>query len=100
MGWRDRLLHLHSRGWNADDIDDACEALRNACDEGEYDGAEIRDLTSAQLRSVLQADMDEGVLISLREIATLRCLQSTDAEELQRALYDLDAFAYRVAGDD
>lgn len=100
MAWRDALLQLHTAGWNADDIDEACEALHEACDEGEFAGTEISDLTPHQIRYLLSVTLDLALLSSLRAIATLRHRQSLDAEELQRALYYLDAFAYEFAGDD
>ena len=42
--WRDALMKLHVAGWNTDDIDSACEALAQACDEGSLEGFEICDL--------------------------------------------------------
>jgi aryl-alcohol dehydrogenase-like predicted oxidoreductase len=100
MGWRDDLLYLHTNGWNADDIDEACEAMHEACDEGQYEGTEVRNLTLPQVQSVLKVTLDGRLLRSLQAIAALRHLRNTDAEDLQRALYDLDAFAYEFAGDD
>jgi hypothetical protein len=99
MGWRDALLRLHNGGWNADDIDKACATVHDACDEGKCEGTEVGDLTLTQLRSVLHLGLDEHVLRSLQTIAALRRCQDHDAEELRRALYDLDAFAYDF-GDD
>ena len=100
MGWRDALLCLHTHGWNADDIDEACEAMHDACNDGEYEGVEVSHLTLAQVQSVLKVDLDARVLRSLQEVAVLRGRQSVEAEDLQRALYDIDAFAYDFAGDD
>lgn len=100
MGWRDDLLRLHTHGWNTDDIDEACEALHEACDQGEYEGSKVSDLTLAEVKSVLKVDLESGLLRSLQAIAELRSRQSPDAGDLQQALYDLDAFAYDFAGDD
>jgi len=99
MGWRDALLHLHANGWNADDIDEACEAVHVACDEGEYEGSEPGDLTLAQIQSVLNVQLDHRLLTSLQVIAVVRHCQNIDAEDLQRALHDLDAFAFEFTGD-
>ena len=99
MGWRDALLHLHTNGWSADDIDAASAAVHDACDEGEYEGTEVNDLTLSQIRSVLKINLDDRLLTSLQAIAVLRRRQSIDAEDLRRALYDLDAFASEFADD-
>lgn len=99
MGWRDELLTLHTGGWNADDIDEACEAIHEACTEGAWEGFEIADLTVDQVRAVLGVDEDAGLLRSVQAVAVVRGLQDTDSEALQRALYDLDAFAFDFAGD-
>ena len=52
MGWRDALLHLRTYGWNADDIAEAGETVHDACDEGDYEGAEVSNLTLAQVQAV------------------------------------------------
>ena len=97
--WRDQLFRLHVHGWNADDIDEACEALYESCREGAYEGIAVADLTTAQMRRALSAEVAEPLLHALRGVAGLREQQGPDADELQRALYDLDAFAYDFAGD-
>ena len=99
LTWRDALLRLHVHGWNADDIDEACEALYEACSEGMYEGGLVDDLTPDQARSVLNTNIRTSLLMDLQQIAALRSQQTPDAERLRRALYDLDAFAYEF-GDD
>ena len=99
MGWREALLHLHANGWNADYIDEACEAVHVACDEGKYEGTEVGDLSLAQIQSVLHAQLGDRLLTSLQVIAALRRCQNIEAEDLQRALHDLDGFAFECTGD-
>ncbi len=100
MSWQDDLFRIHSLGWSAEDIDDACEALNEACDDGNFEGTPINDLTPTQVRSELAVTLDDATAAALRRIASLRCRQDRDAEDLRHALYDLDAFAYKFTGDD
>lgn len=99
MGWREALLYLHGNGWNADTIDEACEAVHVACDEGAYEGIDAGNLTFAQIQSVLNVQLDHRLLRSLQVIVALRHRQNTEAEDLQRALHDLDGFAFECKGD-
>lgn len=97
--WRDCLFRLHASGWNADDIDEACEALSEACSEGVYEGTAVRDLTTDQIQAALRAEVPAPQLDALRVVAALREQQNAEAEQLRQALYDLDAFAYEFSGD-
>ena len=92
-GWRELLFRLHASGWNADDIDEACEGLYEACSEGAYEGTDVEDLSSQQIRSVLKVDVGERLVVAIRGVAALRAQQTPEAEALRKALYDLDAFA-------
>lgn len=97
--WRDTLMRLHVAGWNSDDIDDACEALAEACDDGAHAGTAIDALTPDQVRATVKEPLETRVAAALVTIADLRRQGTTAADELRTALYDLDAFAYEYAGD-
>jgi hypothetical protein len=95
--WRDALLALHDNGWDADDIDSACEALIEACDEGAYAGLELSALSLLDAVKILDVELDDDEVLSLLEIAEVRSQQdSAAARALHNALYDLDAFAYEM----
>ncbi len=96
--WRDALMRLHVAGWDTDDIDAACAALAEACDEEA--GVGVQELSSARVRSVLGVEVGEGEVSALRILAALRAGVGAESEALREALYDLDAFAYAYAGDD
>ena len=100
MSWRDDLYRLHAQGWSADDIDDACEALHEACTDGALKDSLVTELTAGQIRSELGITVDDALAASLRRIAALRSRRDADTEHLRHAMYDLDAFAYEFAGDD
>lgn len=93
-------MTLHVAGWDTDDIDAACEALAEACDEGPYEGSEILDLGEDQVARVLGSAPPADQTRALLRVAELRNRVDPEAEALRRALYDLDAFAYEYAGDD
>ena len=98
--WRDALMKLHVAGWNTDDIDSACEALAQACDEGSLEGFEICDLSADQVRGVLASPVATDEADALRRVADLRHRVGPETEALRAALFDLDAFAYEYAGGD
>lgn len=99
--WRDALMKLHTRGWDSDDIDQAAEAINEACTDGVFEEMEILDLSEADVQVVLDDDaVPDDECAALLIIADLRSRQSADARDLHRALYDLDAFAYEHAGND
>ena len=95
MRWRDALLRLHTHGWNADEIDEACEALHETCEEGMYDGTDLAELTLAQVQAVLNVTLDHRLLECIHTIAVWRRRLDQEGDDLRRALYDLDGFAYR-----
>ena len=99
-GWRVLLFRLHASGWNADDVDEACEGLYEACSEGAYEGTDVEDLSTHQVRAVLHVNVDERLAVAIRGVAALRAQQTSEAEALRNALYDLDAFAYGFDGND
>lgn len=100
LPWRDALMRLHVGGWDTDDIDAACEALVEACEEDESAGFALGDLTAAEVDDILEADVAADEVPALLALARVRSSQGDDARALQEALYDLDAFAYAYAGDD
>ena len=100
LSWRDALMRLHVGGWDADDIDEACEAIYEACTEGTHEGVAVEALTPLEVCGVLNVELDEALLSALQAIAALRGRQDREADDLRQALYDLDAFAYDYAGDD
>jgi len=93
------LLHLHVIGWDADDIDHACQALNDACsDGGAFDGCAVMDLDFSAVRELLRADLTSGAVASLLLVANTLGQVDSEAAALREALYDLDAFAYDYAG--
>ena len=98
-GWRDALFRMHLNGWNADDIDEACEALYEACSEGAYEGVAVVELRPAQVTALLGVDLDPRLVTALQQVASLRAMQTAEADDLRAALFDIDAFAYDFAGD-
>jgi len=98
--WRDALMRLHVAGWDTDDIDAACEALVSACEEGPASGAEVTELTAAEVRDILETPVADEEISALLTVAALRAMEGAEAQQLREALYDLDAFAYEYAGDD
>jgi hypothetical protein len=100
--WQDALMRLHVRGWEPDDIDAACEALREACSEGAHAGAQLASLTPSQVGRVIGQTLGEDEVAALLRVAELHGREDADGELLRAALYDLDAFAfaYAYAGDD
>lgn len=100
MHWRDALLRLHVGGWDSDDIDAAAESLSEACTDGPFADAEIRELSRADVARVLGSELPERDLDALRVVADLRSQASREADALADALFDLDAFAYAHEIDD
>lgn len=98
--WQEALLTLHVGGWDTDDIDDACETLAEACDEGILGANEVVDLDADDVRSVLDNELSVEEADALILIADLRQQVGGDAEALGDALYDLDAFAYEYSDED
>lgn len=98
--WQDALMRLHVSGWDTDEIDAACDALAEACDEGALEGTPIAELTAEQIGTVLENPLSPGDAAALRVVADLRHQVGSEAEALRAALYDLDAFAYAFSGDD
>lgn len=93
------MLHLHVLGWDADDIDNACQALNEACSEGgAFDGSTVIDLEFSAVRELLRADLTSGAVASVLLVAETLGRADSDAAALREALYDLDAFAYKYAG--
>ena len=91
-GWKEALSVLYENGWETDDIDAACEALFEACDEGAYSGQPIAELSADQVESVLDVEVDDEESHALALLADLRVQSGSAAEALARALYDLDRF--------
>jgi hypothetical protein len=100
QSWRDALMRLHVAGWDTDDIDGACEALAEACEERGDDPAEVTGLTVAEVRDILEIEIGDDEVPALLTLTALHSTQGAEAGELRKALYDLDAFAYSYAGDD
>jgi hypothetical protein len=92
MDWREALVILNDAGWETDDIDAACERLADACGDGEFEELEIEDLETEQIAEALEVDLDAEVASALAAVAAVRARSDDDAEELGRALFDLDAF--------
>jgi len=91
--WEGSLLYLHDQGWNSDDIDSACEALADACLEGEHEDLEIDELEPEHVRAVLGVEIDDRLAMALTDVAWVRAQDGPDASSLAEALFDLDAFA-------
>lgn len=100
LSWQDALLKLHVRGWDTDDIDLAAEALLEACTEGDFEGTEISALGDGDVVQILEQRVPEDECRALRVIGQVRAQQGPESDALQRAIYDLDAFAYAYAGVD
>jgi len=100
LGWRDALMNLHFRGWDADDIDLGAEALCETCAEGVFEDREILDLPDHVVQLVLGDDLTKVEVAALRVIADLRGQETAEAAILRRAIYDLDAFADAFADGD
>jgi hypothetical protein len=92
MNWREALVVLNDAGWETDDIDAACERLAEACSDGEFEDLEIEDLETEQIADALEVDVDSEIGSALALVAIVRARSDDDAEELGRALFDLDAF--------
>ena len=65
--WRDALMRLHVAGWDTDDIDAACAALADACDEEA--GVGVEELSSEQVRAVLEVEVREAEVSAVRAAA-------------------------------
>jgi hypothetical protein len=100
MSWQDALMRLHVGGWDTDEIDAACEALVEACEEGGAEGFTLDALTTDQVDDILDVDVIATEVPALLTIARVRSSSGTEARALRDALYDLDAFAYAYSGDD
>ena len=95
--WQAALLRLCRRGWDTDEIDAACEALIEACETG---GRPLEALTADDVDDILDVDVHPAEVPALVAVARARSGAGPDADALQRALYDLDAFANRDGDDE
>lgn len=95
--WRESVLRLHAAGWGTDEIHEAAEVLAEACREGEFIGIEIRGLSAAHVRQLLGTRLDENVRHALLHVADLLEQQTEVSDALREALFDLDAFAYKMS---
>ena len=93
-GWQDALMTLHGRGWDAEDIDAAAEAVCEACADGAFEGMEVLELQHEDVEAILDDEYPEEEVGALLELADLRAREDSESIALSRALYDLDAFAY------
>jgi hypothetical protein len=91
--WEDALIHLHEMGWETDEIDAACDAIVEACTEGDYEGNEPSELDDDQLEEVLGGDYAVSERKALAALAELRAQEDPDAEAMREALWDLEEFA-------
>lgn len=87
---------LHERGWQGELIDEACDALLEACAEGTLLGKLPSELTEAEVTSVLRQRPDSDEILALQAVADTWDRADRDGDELRAALIDLDAFADRL----
>lgn len=91
--WQEALMLLHERAWAGDLVDEACEALAEACLEGELRGRPVRDLTVEEVRKVLEHRVSPEEARALCRVADVRGRADADGIQSREALRDLDAFA-------
>ncbi len=93
QNWEDSLIHLHEMGWDTDNIDAACDALVEACTEGDFEGSEPSDLDPDQLSQILGNEISPSEQNAIVCLAEVRVQEDPEAEALLEALWDLDEFA-------
>lgn len=91
--WQEALMLLHERAWHGNLVDEACEALAEACLEGAFQGRMIRQLTVDDIRVVLRNRISPEEANALCYVAEIRVRSGPDGQHLREALRDLDAFA-------
>ena len=91
--WQEALMLLHERAWHGDLIDEACEALAEACLEGGFRGQEMRQLTVDDVCNVLEHRVSVEEASALCRVAEVRARFDLDGRQSREALRDLDAFA-------
>ncbi len=87
---------LHERGWQGELIDEACDALLEACAEGSLLGKLLSELTEAEVVEILRQRPDPDEVTALQAVANTWDQADRDGAELRAALVDLDAFADRL----
>lgn len=93
QSWEDSLILLHENGWETDDIDAACDALVEACTEGDFEGSEPSELDDAQLASILGSDATAAERKAIVHLTEVRAQEDPEAEALTEALWDIEDFA-------
>ena len=91
--WQEALMLLHARGWSGELVDEGCTALLEACSEGELEGKEVSELTTAEALSVLAEPVADDEIRALCAAAEIHDRGDSEGDQLRAALRDLDAFA-------
>ena len=88
--WRGALACLHNAGWSAIEIDETCDALDEAKNDG---GCELEDFNDDEIRSVLEANLLTEEIAALVTVAFARSNDDVETRGFAEALADLEAFA-------
>jgi len=99
MTWQEALMLLHERGWQGELIDEACDALLEACAEGTLLGKLPTELSENEVTAVLRQNPDPEEVLALQLVADTWDRGSSDGDALRAALVDLDAFADRLGAE-
>ena len=96
MTWQEALMLLHERGWQGELIDEACDALLEACAEGTLLGKLPSELSEREVTAILRHSPESDEVLALQAVADTWDQADADGDELRAALVDLDAFADRL----
>jgi hypothetical protein len=91
-GWTGALALLHARGWSGELVDEACEALLEACVEGELEGRAVAGLAPGEIAGVLGRGVAPDEAGALCAVAEVHDRADGEGDRLRDALHDLDAF--------
>ena len=91
--WQEALMLLHERAWHGELVDEACEALVEACLDGAFRGRMVRDLTVDEINKVLRQRVSPAEARALSHVAEIRDRPDGEGKRSREALRDLDAFA-------
>ncbi len=97
--WQEALMLLHERAWRGELVDQACSALLEACRDGKFKGVEVRGLTPAEAREVLEEPVTDDEGSAICRLAEVYDGAGAEGDALRAALLDLDAFAEALGED-
>jgi Cft2 family RNA processing exonuclease len=86
--WSDALDLLIEMGWDVDEVEAACDAVNEACDE-DFDGCDAVELSKRQIEHITGADLTTEESGALQVLATLLSREDEDSQEIRRAFLDV-----------